>query len=30
MAGVLFGNRDGEPLDGDNLRKRVFYRILEL
>jgi integrase len=30
LAPWVFCNRDGEPLDGDNLRKRVFYRILEL
>ena len=29
MAPWVFCNRDGEPLDGDNLRKRAFYRILE-
>jgi len=26
----VFCNRDGEPLDGDNLRKRVFYEIIEV
>jgi integrase len=29
MAPWVFCNRDGAPLDGDNLRKRAFYRILE-
>jgi integrase len=29
LAPWVFCNRDGEPLDGDNLRKRAFYRILE-
>jgi integrase len=28
-AAWVFCNRDGAPLDGDNLRKRAFYRILE-
>ena len=24
----VFANRDGEPLDGDNLRRRVFEKVL--
>ena len=26
---LLFPSRDGSPLDGDNLRHRVFYPLLE-
>jgi integrase len=30
MTPWVFCNRDGAPLDGDNMRKRVFYRVLEV
>lgn len=27
---LVFPSRDGGPMDGDNLRKRVFYKLLEI